>query len=473
MQKLVDSMGKTMTALFSRIAAIDVPFPKLKAHYDRRHDRFAEFLPDTEGIVAARHSPVAGYLIFAIAAMVGAMLLWAGLTEVEQVVRAEGKVEPAGKVKIVNHPAGGRVAEILVDEGEQVIAGQPLLAFDSEIAQAEFDDLKNRWQIKTAEVDRLRAEVMDEQPIFENGLPEERPDLIIQQTELLAARNKSRATRREALSQAVKRQAFEVDSLLAELGRLQNSENMLDHQVGAVRKLSERGLYPKLQLIAAERQLGDVSGDIRKTQARLASAEAGYGEAKSERDGYELEWRSLALAELAELEAQRDSLAETKRQQEALLRNLVVRASVEGVIQELVVAGAGQSVGSNQPLMKLVPTGNGLVIRADVENEDIGYLSHGQSVKVKVRAFDFLRYGTLTGKVGRIAADATLDPEDGAHRYGVMIETEQAELTDGETWHSVVPGMKVDIDLLVRERTVLSYLTDRIFRLPDQVFREG
>jgi multidrug efflux pump subunit AcrA (membrane-fusion protein) len=146
-----------------------------------------------------------------------------------------------------------------------------------------------------------------------------------------------------------------------------------------------------------------------------------------------------------------------------MLRNLVVRAPADGVIQELVVAGAGQSVGSNQPLMKLVPTGSGLVIRADIGNEDIGCLSHGQAAKVKVRAFVFLRYGTLAGTVERIAADATLDHEDGAHRFGIIIETEQAELTDGETWHSVGPGMMVAVALLVRERTILSYLTDRIF----------
>lgn len=473
MHNVLGQAKKQVVALIGLIAAIDVPFLKLKALYARRPDRFAEFLPDTEGIVASRHSPVAGYLILAIAAMVTTIVLWAGLTEVEQVVRAEGQVEPAGKVKIVNHPAGGRIAEVLVLEGEQVIAGQPLLAFDSEIAQGELDDLTSRWQIKVAEVDRLRAEVAGEQPIFSSGLPEERPDLIIQQDELLAARNESRKKRRQTLSQAIKRHAHEVDSLLAELSRLQNSENMLDHQVGAVRKLSEQGLYPKLQLIAAERQLGDVTGDIRKTEARLASAEAAYGEAKSERDGFELEWRSLSLAELAELEALRDSLAEAKRRQEMMLRNLIVRAPADGIIQELVVAGTGQSVGSNQPLMKLVPTANGLVIRADIENEDIGYLRQGQSAEVKVRAFDFLRYGALKGQVERIAADATFNPDDGAHRYGIIIETEQAELTDGEGWHSVVPGMKVDVDLLVRERTILSYLTDRIFRIPDQVFREG
>ena len=473
MQNLLAPARRRLIMLLDRLAAIDVPLPELRALYRRRNDHFAEFLPDTDGIVETRHSPVAGYLIFAIAFMVATILLWAGMTEVEQVVHAEGQVEPAGKVKIVNHPGGGKVAEILVSEGEQVLEGQPLLAFDSEIARAALDDVVNRWQLKAAEVDRLRAEVMDEDPIFGGELPSERPDLIIQQTELLAARRKSRETREKALSQAIRRQSFEVDSLHAELGRLQNSENMMGHQVGAVRRLSEQGLYPKLQLIAAERQLGDITGDIRKTQARLASAEAALSEARSERDGYELEWRSIALAELAELEAERDSLAEARRQQETMLKNLVLRAPAEGIIQELVVAGAGQSVGSNQPLMKLVPTGNGLVIRAHIENEDIGYLRRDQPVKVKVRAFDFLRYGMLNGKVERIAADATFSHEDGAHRYDVMIETEDSELTDGDEWHSVVPGMRVDVDLLVRERTILSYLTDRIFKLPDQVFREG
>jgi multidrug efflux pump subunit AcrA (membrane-fusion protein) len=123
--------------------------------------------------------------------------------------------------------------------------------------------------------------------------------------------------------------------------------------------------------------------------------------------------------------------------------------------------------------MKLVPTGSGLVIRAKVDNQDIGYLNVGQPAKVKVQAFDFLRFGALEGEVQKIAADATADRDDGTLRYGITVETAEAELSDGHNWHSVVPGMTVDVDFLVRERTILSYLTDRIFRLPDEVFREG
>lgn len=449
-----------------------LPFPR-RLKPGGQADRFAEFLPDTEGIVASRHSPAAGYLILAIASMVVTALLWAGFTEVEQVVRAKGQVEPAGRVKIVNHPNGGRVAEILVVESEHVIAGQPLLAFDAELIKAELDDLLGRWQAKAAEADRLKAEAMDDPLSFTEKLAESRPDLLLQQTDLLETRQQSRESQRRALSQSIERQVYEVESLVAERARLENSENMLGQQVGAVRKLTEQGLYPKLRLIAAERQLGDLSGDIRKTGARLASAKAAYAEAKSQRDSFELEWRSLILAELAEVEAERDSLAEAVKRQKTMLNNLLVRAPVDGIVQELVVAGAGQSVGSNEPLMKLVPTGTGLVVRAKVDNQDIGYLKVGQAAKVKVRAFDFLRYGALKGEVQQIAADATPDQEDGALRYGITVETEKAELTDGEDWHNVTPGMAVEVDLLVRERTILSYLTDRIFRMPKEVFQEG
>jgi multidrug efflux pump subunit AcrA (membrane-fusion protein) len=85
--------------------------------------RYAEFLPDAEGLVERRHSPVAGLLILAVATVFGGLIGWAGLTEVEQVVRAQGQVEPADRVKVINHPDGGRLAEIHVGEGDAVVAG--------------------------------------------------------------------------------------------------------------------------------------------------------------------------------------------------------------------------------------------------------------------------------------------------------------------------------------------------------------
>jgi HlyD family type I secretion membrane fusion protein len=435
--------------------------------------RYAEFLPDAEGLVERRHSPAAGLLILALAALFGGLIAWTGLTEVEQVVRAEGQVEPAGRVKVVNHPDGGRIAGIHVAEGDTIAAGEPLVTFDGELVQTELAELTGRWQVKAAEVARLRAEATGEEPVFEPELLQERPAMVRQQRELLETRRAAHASRAETLRQTAERRGSELESLHAELNRFRSSQSLVGKEVTAVRSLAEKGLYPRLRLVALERELSDVVGDTRKAEARLAAAESAVAEAESRQLGLESEQRSVVLSELAAAEAERDRLAEARRRTEALLRNMVVRAPVDGIVQELAVTTPGQSVGSNQPIMKLVPTGGGLVIEARVDNQDVGYARVGQDATVKVRAFDFLRYGTLEGRVERIAADASVDPDSGTYPYRIIVRADRADLGDGEHRLAVVPGMIVDVDLRVAERTVLSYLTDRILRLREDAFRDG
>ncbi|MGH6945458.1 MAG: HlyD family type I secretion periplasmic adaptor subunit, partial [Geminicoccaceae bacterium] len=276
-----------------------------------------------------------------------------------------------------------------------------------------------------------------------------------------------------ALEQTIERRAREVDMLVAELASQRNSHALLGQQVNAVRELADKGLYPRLRLVAIERQLSDAAGDISESRSRLLAAQAALAEAESRRDGLEREWRANLLTDLAAARAERDRLAQAQKRLLATQRNLVVRAPVDGIVQELAVTTPGQSVGSNQPLMKIVPTGGGLVIEARVDNRDIGYLRVGQAAKVKVLAYDFLRYGELLGHIERIAADATLDPASRKPDYKIVIRTDGDQLGSRDRPASVVPGMTVDVDLLVGERTILSYLTDRIFRLREAAFREG
>jgi HlyD family type I secretion membrane fusion protein len=440
--------------------------------FDGSH-RYAEFLPDAEGLVERRHSPAAGLLILVVAGVFGGLVAWAGLTEVEQVVRAEGQVEPADRVKVVNHPDGGRIAEIHVAEGDAIAAGQPLVTFDSEMVRAELAELNGRWQVKAGEVARLQAEASGEAPVFASELLQARPDLVRQQQLLLEIRRAAHESRAETLMQTAERRSSEIESLAAELNRFRNSQGLVGKEVKAVRSLAEKGLYPRLRLVAMERELSDVVGNTKKAEARLAAADAALAEAESQRRGLERERRSAVLSELAAAEAERDRLAEARKRAQTLLRNLVVRAPVDGIVQELAVTTPGQSVGSNQPLMRVVPTGGGLVIEARVDNQDVGYVRIGQAARVKVRAFDFLRYGTLDGRVERIAADASVDPNSGAYPYRIIVHTDQADLSTGEQRLAVVPGMVVDVDLRVGERTILSYLTDRILRLREDAFRDG
>jgi adhesin transport system membrane fusion protein len=435
--------------------------------------RYAEFLPDAKGVVERGHSPVAGLLILTITAVFGGLVAWSALTEIEQVVQANGEVEPAGRVKIVNHPDGGRIAEVHVVEGQRVVAGDPLVTFDPELIRTELAELTGRLQVKSAEVARLEAEADDREMAVDPALATARPGLLQEQRTLLETRQQAYASRAEALAQEVAQRRNDLASNAAELVRLRDSQALLSEQLDAVKGLAEKGLYPRLRLVALEGQLSDLAGNIRKTEAQRGAARAALAEAASRREGLAREWRSSVLADLSNARAERDRLSQAQKRQAAMLRNLVVRAPVAGIVQDLGVTTPGQSVGSNQPLMKLVPTGGSLVIEARVANRDIGHVRLGQPAKVKVQAYDFLHYGTLVGTVERIAADAAVDPKSGALTYEITVRTYGAELGKGEDRFSVVPGMAVEVDLLVGKRTILSYLTDRIFRLKESAFRQG
>src|SRR5690606_41520364 len=136
----------------------------------------------------------------------------------------------------------------------------------------------------------------------------------------------------------------------------------------------------------------------------------------------------------------------------------------DGVVRGFGVS-PGQSVGSNQPLMKLVPTGGALVVEARVQNRDIGYVRVGQPVKVKVHAYDFLRHGTLAGQVEQIDADAVVDPETGALTYGILVRTAGDVLARDGMAATVVLGMAAAVARLVVESSILSQLNGHSFAL--------
>lgn len=427
---------------------------------------------DAEALLAAGAPMLAGALIASIAALFLALLAWLAWAQVDEVVRAGGKLEPAGRVKLVNHPRGGRVAQIHVREGERVAQGQPLVTFDGEVARAERGELLGRLQLRSLEVARLEAEAADRPLAVEPALAVARPDLVQAQRELMAARERSRAGRRRSLEQGVQTRRSELRTAAAEVGRQRNSLALLQQQQDAVRALAERGLYPKLKLVQVERQYSDNRGELDKAEATLAAAQAALAEGESRLESLERDRQSELLGELAETGADRERLAEQLNGREALLAGLVVTAPAPGIVQEIAVAGPGQAVAAHEALMKLVPASEGLVVEARVANEDVGRLRPGMPATVKVRAFDYLRYGTLEGRLEKVAADATSDGRTGELAYNVTVVTARSHFGSAPGELDVVPGMVVDVELKVGERTILSYLTDRIFRLRE-AFSEG
>lgn len=433
---------------------------------------YAEFLPDIQAVAEQRHSPLARILILLVAVICFVVVGWSHFAKVDQVATAPGVVRPVGKSKIINHPVGGRVAEIMVAEGDVVETGQPLLRLDPEFLAEEVAGLTSQWQELSMEVARLDAEVNGGDIVLPGDIAAARPDLREAQIKLLAARRTALDRRRQTADKVIERRGSEATTLQRSIKRLRGSLAVLEDQARGIEELVQKGYYPAIRYQSIERQVIDQVGQIAETQAQLRAAYSALEEAKSERAGIDDEARAQMLDELESRRRERDAALSQLQQNKARLRNLLVASPVDGIVQELEVTTPGQAVRPNEPIMKIVPTGGGLVIVAKVSNDDIGYIGIGQKATIKVRTYDFIRYGSLSGVVDQVAADAIQDDQTGEFLFDVSVRTDRDFLGDNPGEQPVQPGMLADVDLHIGERSILSYLTDRVLRTTEDAFRE-
>lgn len=92
---------------------------------------------DFDKPVVLKQSPrLSRAVIWVMLASTSAFCLWAYFGRIEQVITATGQLKPQGDVREIQAPLNGVVKTVEVKDGEQVKAGETLLTFDSEAAEA-------------------------------------------------------------------------------------------------------------------------------------------------------------------------------------------------------------------------------------------------------------------------------------------------------------------------------------------------
>ena len=84
-------------------------------------------------------------------------VIWSFFAKIEQVIPAQGQIQPSGKVQEIQVPTNGVVQEVKVEEGERVEEGDVLLLLDATTSQAQVDSLKQVRKSLTQENKFYRA----------------------------------------------------------------------------------------------------------------------------------------------------------------------------------------------------------------------------------------------------------------------------------------------------------------------------
>jgi adhesin transport system membrane fusion protein len=128
--------------------------------------------------------------------------------------------------------------------------------------------------------------------------------------------------------------------------------------------------------------------------------------------------------------------------------------------------------------MEIVPLEDQLLIEAKIQPKDVAFLRPGLDAMVKVSAYDYSIYGSLSGKLEQISPDTLRDERSNAARagindvyYKVIIRTNSATLERDGKEFAIIPGMTTTIQIKTGKKTILEYLLKPVFKARE-AFRE-
>ena len=342
--------------------------------------------------------------------------LFALLAKIDEVVVAQGDLEPAGAVKPIKAVQSAVVEEIFVKEGQVVEAGQPLIRFDTDKSQAQKSNVSRQ--------------------------------LLIEQQRISEQANASRA-RLENLQ--AKRQSL-ISKRDSEKLSLVNQEDIL-RRLDYLTKQGGMGLVQYMQ----EKDKGQqMRSQIAQTEAAIRQTDAELDEVSSDL----LKQRKESDRQLSDLERQRVEVNEQ-------LQTELLKSPVRGQVFDLTPTSKGYAVAPNEPLLKIVPLDK-LQAKVYVTSKDIGFVKVGQLSEVRLDSYPFTEFGSIKGRVKRISTDSLPpDEQNPQPRFPVLIKLDQQKLEKNGRSYALKSGETLSANLVLREKRVITLLTDVIDRAFD------
>jgi adhesin transport system membrane fusion protein len=352
-------------------------------------------------------------------------LAWTAWFEIDQTVRASGKLIPGARTQIIQAADGGVLAAIFVREGQTVRSGERLAELESARANAALGESRSRQAALEAALIRAQAEVNQASPVFGPKF-KEFPQLESAQKALFKQRQRG-------LSQ--------------ELATLREALLMAKEEQQMSQVLLSTGDASRLEVMRAQRQVGEIDGKINAT-----------------RNKYLQDARIEATKIAEELAANHFKLQE----RQSVRDHTTLTAPITGIVKYMKVTTVGGVLRVGDELMQISPTEADMVVEININPADIGQLRLGMPTSLKLDAFDYAIYGTLSGKLTHISSDTFTEQGPSgqtATYYRGQISLDAAPVGPGKLSPAVLkPGMTVVADVRTANRSILQYMVKPVLK---------
>lgn len=432
---------------------------------------------DPAGSWSVRRPLLIGFVTLAV--LVGGFGGWAVLSTLSGAVVARGQIEVDRNRQAIQHPEGGVVADVAVDEGDRVSAGDVILRLDPaqlvaerRVAEAQLFELRARRARLEAERDNARA------PEFPPALTAQAQgdadlvDFLDGQRRLFDARRTVLDRESAQLANRITQIGAQVAALDAQEAAIREQLDLVEQDLARQTDLLERGLIQSDPILRLQRDAAQMRGTLGEIAARRAEAAERVAETELAITQLTTARIERAIQELREIRVREEEFRTRAAELDRRIAALDIRAPVGGTIHGLRVFGPQSVVASGDPVAFIVPDDRPLIISSRVPAIHIDEVFVGQSVVLRFPAFDIRTIPDLSGEVTQVSGDVFQDDTSGAafYRAEVMIGAGELDRLEGRT---LLPGMPVEAYIRTADRRPLDYLIAPLAAYFNRAFRES
>lgn len=480
-------MGRYWQAVKAGIAQ-EKEKPRPKLNRDER-----EFQAAAIEILESPASPAARIFAAFIIIFVTGALIWSWLGRIDTVAAIQGKVIPAGKVKVVEPLITGTIMAIRVKAGDQVKAGDILVELDPTERTAERVKLAEelaKSEVSAARLTATLAAVERNQPAAQAGftVATSAPEAAIQLQQLQMRQSLAAFQAEQAsLTADIEQKGVELARAGKTLAERRVLVELSGDRSAIYRELEDRGVGAKARTIDARQNEQDQLVAFVAEEGRLAELAATVKTLEARREERRQAYLDKVVTELIETDKRIGGLRQDLTKAELYERSSVLKAPVSGRVQQVQVHTLGQVAQTGQRLMMIVPEGTRLEIEAMLLNKDKGFVREGQEVRIKLETFPFTKYGTLSGEVLSVSNDAipfqangdaaaqkeeTAKDAAGPLVFPIRISLNEEKIRIDGADVAITPGMSVTAEVKIGDRRVIEFLLDPLLKMTDEAFRE-
>ena len=413
--------------------------------------------------------------LLALLVLVGGFGTWSVMAQITGAVIASGQIEVDRNRQVIQHPDGGVVSEILVEEGDTVAKGDTLIRLDASLLRSELAIVEGQLFEILARSGRLKAERDDTQTVTFDPLLVENtagPDLTAGQIRLFDARRESNSRAVEQLDQQRAQIASQLGGIVAQQAALATQSDLIAQELSDQQKLLAQKLIQASRVLGLQREEANLFGRMGELTAAAAQAAERMTEIEIQILTLGSSRREEAITQLRDLQYNELELSERRRTLRQRLDRLDIRAPVSGVVYAMTVFAEQSVIRPADPVMFLVPQDRPLVIATKVQPTDVDQIHMGQDVTLRFSAFDQRRTPELTGTVTLVSADIFLDDATQMSYYQAEVQLNAGEAEKLPDDMVLIPGMPVEAFVRTADRSPMDYLLKPLADYFAKAFRE-